>query len=923
MSSDLLGVSVTGLRVAQSSLSTIGHNIANAGVEGYSRQRVNAATNPTTLQGGHYVGNGANVESIERQVNEFLTKQLRDDNTLYNNLEVYYDNIRQLDSLLSDASSGLSSALETFFASVQNGADDPTSIPARQLIISESENLSDRFNTIYGRLETISDGIDTSLASAVEQVNALVSNVAQLNDKIAEAIGVSGGAAPNDLLDQRDQTLQELSKYISIQTYEQGFGKVNVVVGSGQNLVIGSDARNLDLVASEENGGEMQLVFRGEQITQTFNVSQVGGEIGGLLRFRDVGLGDTYNHLGQIALSVADNFNEMHQLGVNLHNEFGGNFFFDINEEELARDRVIAHAGNALPQDRVLRTNIVDSSVIGTSDYQIDMANGGSFTISRLSDGVEVANGLITSALPYSVEFDGLEVVFEAGSFQAGDQFLVQPTRTASRDIYAALSDPAEIAFGSPIVADASIGNSGTGAITSGEFLARTDAFGNNIGLLDNPQEMTPPLLIKFTSATTYDVLDNSDPGNPVQLDPPIRNQRYVPGMTNPIFPTDPGGTLVSTEGVMLGLPAGRSPVVGGGAVTNGYPQEVIRITRQADNPALAGVTQNVVTPLNGSAREIASILNNLEGVSANAFTYAEISNTAGLTGAAPLQINLNGEDLIEYEWDSGSASFVVASNVPSPSDEVAFNDYIADRINANTNLSRAGVFANATYDAATNTQKIEITATQGDDLAISLEADATGPDTMNVSDGSNPTVALDGNGAGVTSAIAVGGHLDVQLAEGVSLGTLPPNSMLFGNTQAADFAQANYMGIQAVLSGAPDEGDEFTLGINIDAAMDNRNALNMVDIQSSRLVDGGNSTISERYGALVEEVGINTAAAQTNRDAADRVLEQSKSLRDSISAVNLDEEAADLIRFEQLYAANTQVISVARDLFDRLIGSF
>ena len=120
-----------------------------------------------------------------------------------------------------------------------------------------------------------------------------------------------------------------------------------------------------------------------------------------------------------------------------------------------------------------------------------------------------------------------------------------------------------------------------------------------------------------------------------------------------------------------------------------------------------------------------------------------------------------------------------------------------------------------------------------------------------------------------------------------------------------------------------PQEGDTFTLSFNNDAASDNRNALAMVDLEAAGTLSGGSESYSDSYASLVETVGIETSSSQINRDAAEQVLEQSEELRNSISAVNLDEEASDLIRFEQMYAANAQVISVARDLFDRLISAF
>src|SRR5690606_20564720 len=144
-------------------------------------------------------------------------------------------------------------------------------------------------------------------------------------------------------------------------------------------------------------------------------------------------------------------------------------------------------------------------------------------------------------------------------------------------------------------------------------------------------------------------------------------------------------------------------------------------------------------------------------------------------------------------------------------------------------------------------------------------------------------------------------------------------DSMLLGDTSAADFTAPTLWGIQASISGTPAAGDRFTLDFNADAAMDNRNALNLVALQDAGVLASGTATFNQAYGALVEKIGITSNSAKLNRDAAEQVMMQSQSLRDSISGVNLDEEAADLIRFEQLFSANARVISVARDLFDRL----
>lgn len=1060
MASDLLGISISGLRVSQAALSTTGHNISNAGVDGYSRQRVNIQTNPATLTGAGYVGNGANVDSIERIVNSFVTEQLRQDSALYNDLDIYHTYVSQLDNLLSDNSTGLASGLESFFSAMQNGLDDPTSIPARQLIISEAENLADRFNTLYGRFQSIENNVEEALTSAVAQINALVKNVAELNLKISDAVGVGNGSQPNDLLDQREEALRKLSELISIQTYNEGNGQINVVFGSGQNLVVGSEARQLSLQPSVDNVAKRDVVFEGNAAGQVVTDLISGGEVGGLLRFRDSAMSHIYNQFGRIAIAMADTFNEAHQQGLTLDDHFGGLFFYDVNDSLVAQNRVIGNSNNTEPNDRHMRLNIADSAAITESDYHVDIDSGGLFRIERLSDGEQVASGLIPGSFPFSVEFDGLELVFEGGSFQDGDQFLLQPTRSGGRDFKSALVNAESLAFASPLATDASLSNQGSGVISPGEVLSLYNSAGDTLPLLATAGEMNPPLVVRFNSPTSYDILDNSDPGNPVQLEPPIRDQRFIPGISNLLFGTDPGETRVSSNGEMTGLPEGRQPaqqaglilasppatvpnfgitdfsatgnqfafdvvvsgtlngsndgtftvavtgpaivdqntlinelnaqltgsditayianngtlafrlsspgygditlqnyngdpdgnadiapagqannllgfniegasfttvgnvngVSGIGFMNNGYPAEAITITMPPLTVGGAPQTQSIFTSLNASTREIASALNNVEGVSANAFNYMEISNLQ-ITDSAPLQLNLNGENLVEYETDA-FGSLVVAGEVPNPqTDPDGFNDYIAEQINSNANLGAAGIYAVAGRNATTGASELRVYSTEGDDFQLALTAAAG--QSINVSDGRNPNLTVAGVGNGVASAIVVGGQMDVTLADGITLSTFPPTSMIFGDTGAPDFAKSTFLGIQAAISGIPTIGDVFTLDFNNDAASDNRNALRMVNLANSKTLDGGVATYSESYGALVEDVGIDTASAKINADASEQVLHQTTQMRASVSGVNLDEEAANLIRFEQMYSANTQVISVARDLFDRLINAF
>lgn len=911
----LLDTAVTGLRISQTALRTTGHNIANANTPGYSRQQVEIATNPAQSNGAGFIGNGARITAIERVVDEFMVAQLRTDTSLKSELESFNENIRQLDTLLSDPSTGLSQSLDKFFATMENGADDPTSIPSRQLILSEADNLAQRFNTLYDGIETVNSNINQKLGVAVSQINALATSIAEINKNISQSVGVSD-QPPNDLLDQREEALRQLSELVSIDVVEQGDGLLNVSIGSGQSLVVGGDARQLALVDGTLDPQQKEVAYQDSVGSQVISSFLSGGEVGGLLDFRQSTLSTAFNELGRVAMVMSDTYNEAHSKGIDLNNQFGGLFFSDVNDPAVAATRVFGDSNNAPPSDRVMSVELNDSSQLTASDYVMEVASGDtSYRITRESDGAVVFSGALPSTLPASIEFDGLELNFFSGSFQAGDRFLIQPTRTAARDIASALERPDQLAFASPVVTTSDSGNTGNAKISAGSLITLSDVSGNALPLFANAGAMSPPLVVQFTSPTTYDVLDNSDPANPVQLDPPIRNRTYLPGQVNQLFSQDPGSTLVAANGASLGVGAsvaGAGPLA---ANPNGYPSEAFTITH-TDSTTGIQTTQILSSTPNDSAKSIASQLSNLQGVTAIARNSVNLGDFANLTNSSPLQIELNGVDLVEY---NGAA---VDAAVPNPNTNPAeFNSYLADRINADPGLQAQGIRAVAGTNTATGQPELRVTSSQGDDLNVTLEAGVG--ETLSVADYNASVVGLTGSGAGNEETVTVGGTLDIELSSDYALTTSPVLSALLGDSSAPGFAKSSYLGIEASVNGVADTGDRFTLGFNTDGISDNRNAIELVNLSSVATVSGGLKTLSDSYGTLVELVGIETNSSSINLNAGEQVLAQTENLRNSVSGVNLDEEAANLIQFEQIYNANAQVISVARDLFDRLISIF
>ena len=923
--SGLLSNAISGLQASQNALRTAGHNISNANTAGYSRQEVNYATRPEQgIGAGGFIGSGVTTTSIERVVSEFVSTQLRLDTSTYNQLNTYNINIGKVDKLFADISTGLAGALQSFFSSLQNGANDPSSTPGRQLIVTEAQSLSNRFNNLAQRLQDIEKSVNSEVRTITAQVNSLASSIASLNQSIGEMRASGDGNPPNDLMDKRDEALRQLAELVSVQVVNQGDGDVNVFIGNGQPLVIGIKASTF----STTTDGAIKLTDNNKSVDVTNQIS--GGQLGGLLNFRKEVLDPSMNELGRIALAMSDQFNTLQQQGIDLDGDYGQNMFRDINDPQLATNRVKHNSGNAQPNDRALNVTITDVNQLTTSDYKFEIVPGSSnYLVTRMSDSAVVSQGTLNGFYPASIEFDGVSLNLTSGSFQGGDSFVIQPTHNGASDIAAVIQRPEDLAFASPILTASNSGNTGNGIISAGQVLSQVDSSGNRLPAFAAAGQLSPPIIIQFTSATTYDVLDNSDPANPKPLNPPLANQTFIPGQLNNVFATDPGETRVSGIGSLVGLPEGRVPSVLANSASakqpNGYLAE--QLSFSIVDPVTGSRTNKTLYTASGaSAAQTAAQISSIPGVSATAVTTATISNVNVAAGdfAYPLQLSINGEPLIEDDGGIPTPSFL--STVPDPSvDEEAFNDYLAERINNNPNLQSLGIRAQSTTNPFTGAPELKLTASSGVDLDVRFTAPNNPANSIDVNDGlGNPNVQLTGQdtGTGQQSAISVGGRIEITMADGISLNTSPTNSTLFGDSTSADFAQSTYLGYQVTLSGQPKAGDSFTIGFNTNGTNDNRNALAMVAMETESGLQNGSLTYGDAYGKLVEEVGTKSSLSKINTAASRSLLEQTQTLRDGISGVNLDEEAADLIKFQQLYGANAQVISVARELFDTLLNS-
>ncbi|MCF7982182.1 MAG: flagellar hook-associated protein FlgK [Pseudomonadales bacterium] len=535
----ILDIGLSGLTTHQRSLSVTGHNIANAATEGYSRQSSVIQARPADFFGGASFGTGVEVTGVRRSVNDFFTTQLRSDISAFHYSDTLRAQLDQLDSLFSGVSTGLSASQERFFSALQAANDDPTSITARQVLLDEAQNLVKKFETLSGQLSEKEKSINQLIANSAGEVTGLADQIAQINVAIIEKSG--GGnpeELPNDLLDERDRLLAQLAELVDIRTSPQVDGAINVFIGSGQALVVGGEAMNLVTQPSSYNAQELQLAIQTPTGTVGLNNTVSGGMLGALLTTRDQALGDSINALGRIAVAIADTVNQQHRLGMDLEGNLGGNFFNDINSSSAVALRTQASSNNSLPQDQIVEVSINDVNALKVSDYKLTFTSSTTYVLTRLSDqktnaAIDASLTGTVGAIPATLQFDGVSLLLDrpSGNFATGDSFLLQPTNNGASDIGLVLDRPQQIALASPIRTSADINNQGTGVIAPGVV---TDT---SVALFSTtPGQLSPPLLIRFTSATTYDVLDNSGV-TPTALVPPQTGLTFPPTPANALIP--------------------------------------------------------------------------------------------------------------------------------------------------------------------------------------------------------------------------------------------------------------------------------------------------------------------------------------------------------------------------------------------------
>ncbi len=483
----ILSTTISGLLAYQRGLATASHNVANAETPGYSRQRVELATRPPQRYGSGFIGSGVQVTTVRRQYDEFLDASLRESIAGERRLAAFVELASQVDDLLADPEAGVSPALARFFGAVEDLAGDPSSMAARRVVLGEARTLAARVRDLDARLADLERQVNRRLETTVAEINTIAQSIAKLNTEIIAQRGAAGGQPPNDLLDRRDELVRRLAERVAVTVAKQDDGAYNVFIGKGQALVVGGQSATLATTPNGYDASRLEVSIQAGASTVEVSALLSGGELGGLLDVRAQLLDPARAALGRVAVALAERFNAQHREGMDLDGSLGGDFFRDYGARTAA-----PHPGNTGTAS--VSYEVTDVGKLTTSDYLLSY-DGSTYTLKRLSDGTTTT---LTGFPGSPATVDGVRISLASGAMAAGDRFLLRPTRGEAGAFAVVLDDPAAVAAAAPVRTEAALANAGTAAISAGEVLDATDP------------DLLHRVRIEFTSATTFDVIDET-----------------------------------------------------------------------------------------------------------------------------------------------------------------------------------------------------------------------------------------------------------------------------------------------------------------------------------------------------------------------------------------------------------------------------
>ena len=813
--SGLLATSLSGLMAAQRSLETVQHNISNVNTDGYSRQRVEQGTKLAQFTGDGYIGQGVNVTNVSRSYDQFINKQLSSSLSAFGEVDHYHQLATRVDNIMADPNTGIAPVLNNFFNAVNEVANDPTSIPSRQVLLSQANNLTQSFNTMSSQFEAIRTQNNNDMWGMINEINYLAKSIAALNVQITAGLGRTQGLKqPNDLLDQQDALLSTLAGIVNVSVVSQKDGSSSVFIGNGQTLVQNGGSATFTTLQSQFDPNKLKVGINTANGAIDITSQITGGSLAGSLRFRDEVLDPVQQQLGRVAAGLAMDINALHKNGFDLSGMPGLDLFSGVGAVPVMPNTL--NIGNALVTAKFQDVNVhpFASGNLDYSDFSLKYVNAGNgvdYTLTRARDN-QVINLTATTVA-------GISTLSFATTQPAGfDPSAYSMVSTVSPGIF------------TPAVSDGRATETTLGVFTSVFAGAAGETF-------------------------TMDIDGNA-----------FYSKASVAA-----------GDTITSANLDAVLPAFLTANPGYQQVSGSFATNDLRLRKLDGTPISPNITSNFIANPGAFAANTVNILGSI--ATPGAFTLS-IDNLQIYTEAAT-----PGGIVTKAELDTAMNSFLTSglgAGLYTKTGSFANNDLVLSKLDGTTTTlaitsnftSSVGSFSGTLIGAAASPAGLDI------------QVDLTGGKTIAIGDEAiiRPTYST----AGIIG-LAIDDPRKIAVATNIEMDPV------------------THLPVSIIKGPMPS---------------DNRNGLLLANLQNKLNMLGGKASFNDVYGQIVSGVGTLTRAAELSSSAQQTLLNQAKGAQASVSGVNLDEEAANLIKFQQAYQASAQSIAVTKSLFDTLIGA-
>jgi flagellar hook-associated protein 1 FlgK len=331
-----LNIGAESLYTSRQGVDTTSHNIANAHTDGYSRQTVNAVTRDPSLSRGVVMGNGVFVKNITRSHDKFLEKQLNLANGTWGASDGRFEALKGLETIFSpELSASVVDEMTNFFGSLQVLSNSPEEIGARTAFKQSAESLVGSFQRVDANIRNERDNLNSKIVSVAHDVSTKLKRIAELNEAIGDMETGRVDYVANDLRDEQERLLREISKEMNVRYYSNRDGLL-VVRGPKDSLLVEGKFASTIKTKHGASEGELDRIVvvdhegsRVDDITE--NIDE--GRVSAYLNVRDVIAPRLLNKNEELAKTFADSFNAIHRrgYGANDYREQSGRDFFVSN----------------------------------------------------------------------------------------------------------------------------------------------------------------------------------------------------------------------------------------------------------------------------------------------------------------------------------------------------------------------------------------------------------------------------------------------------------------------------------------------------------------------------------------------------------------------------------------------------------------